>query len=390
MFIKREITPILIQFSQFFPVVALLGPRQSGKTTLVQEIFKEYHYINLENLDILTSALNDPRGFLERLLVHKGVILDEFQNAPDLLSYLQVIVDREKRPGFFILTGSQNFLMNQAIGQSLAGRVGILTLLPLSIREISDAHLQSNLGDVALFKGSYPRIFASNALAPNHIYPSYIQTYIERDVRTISNVTDLTLFKKFLGLCAGRVGQLLNVSALASDCGISIPTAQAWLSILQASYIIFLLQPHHSNFNKRLIKSSKLYFYDTGIACSLLGIDTVAQLENHYMRGALFENFIIADIAKQFFNHAKNPPLYFWRDSHGHEVDCIVEQGGKLLPIEIKASMTFHASFLDGIRYFQDLSGTTNGLLIYGGTEPLRSKDIVIESWKHFDVTKKD
>lgn len=390
MFIKREITPILIQFSQFFPVVALLGPRQSGKTTLVQEVFKGYHYINLENLDILTSALNDPRGFLERLLVHKGVILDEFQNAPDLLSYLQVIVDREKRPGFFILTGSQNFLMNHAIGQSLAGRVGILTLLPLSIKEISDAGLQSDLSDNALFKGSYPRIFAHNALAPNHIYPSYIQTYIERDVRTISNVTDLTLFKKFLGLCAGRVGQLLNVSALASDCGISIPTAQAWLSILQASYIIFLLQPHHGNFNKRLIKSSKLYFYDTGIACSLLGIDMVTQLESHYMRGALFENFIIADIAKQFFNHAKNPPLYFWRDSHGHEVDCIVDQGGKLLPIEIKASMTFNTSFLDGIRYFQELSGALNGLLIYGGNESLQNKDIAIESWKRFDVTKQD
>lgn len=386
MFIKREITPILIQFSQFFPVVALLGPRQSGKTTLVQEIFKEYHYINLENLDILAAALDDPRGFLERLLVYKGVIVDEFQNAPDLLSYLQVIVDREKRPGFFILTGSQNFLMNQAIGQSLAGRVGILTLLPLSFKEISDAHLQADLSDVALFKGSYPRVFASNALAPNYIYPSYIQTYLERDVRNISNVSDLTLFKKFLGLCAGRVGQLLNVSALASDCGISIPTVQAWLSILQASYIIFLLQPHHVNFNKRLIKSSKLYFYDTGVACSILGIDTVAQLQQHYLRGSLFENFIIADIAKQFFNQAKNPPIYFWRDSHGHEVDCIVEQGAKLLPIEIKASMTFHTSFLDGIHYWQELSGNNEGLLIYGGNESLHNKGIAIESWKHFSI----
>lgn len=386
MFITREMLPILEKFASFFPVVALLGPRQSGKTTLAQEAFRDYYYVNLENLDILGIALSDPRGFLERLLVYKGVIIDEFQNAPDLLSYIQVIVDREKRPGFFILTGSHNFLMNQAISQSLAGRVGILTLLPLSLKEIADAHLQAKFSEDAIVKGGYPRIFANPTLDPEYVYPSYIQTYLERDVRSISKVADLILFKKFLGLCASRIGQLLNVSALASDCKISVPTANTWLSILQASYIIYLLQPHHINFNKRLTKSTKLYFYDTGVACSLLQINTADQLQQHYLRGPLFENLIITDIAKQFYNKAKNPPIYFWRDSHGNEVDCLIEQDNQMLPIEIKASMTFNNSFLDSVNYWLELSKQKRGLVVYGGDEPMRTKGIDIESWKSFSV----
>jgi predicted AAA+ superfamily ATPase len=297
-----------------------------------------------------------------------------------------VIVDREKRPGFFILTGSHNFLMNQAISQSLAGRVGILTLLPLSLKEIADANLQAKFSEDAILKGGYPRIFANPTLDPEYVYPSYIQTYLERDVRSISKVADLILFKKFLGLCASRIGQLLNVSALASDCKISVSTANAWLSILQASYIIYLLQPHHVNFNKRLTKSTKLYFYDTGVACSLLQINTADQLQQHYLRGPLFENLIITDIAKQFYNKAKNPPIYFWRDSHGNEVDCLIEQDNQLLPIEIKASMTFNTSFLDSVNYWLELSKQKRGLIVYGGNEPMRAKDIDIESWKSFSV----
>jgi hypothetical protein len=386
MFIEREITEYLRKFSEFFPVIAVLGPRQSGKTTLTQYVFKGYHYLNLENLDILQAALADPRGFLEKLLDYPGVIIDEFQNAPLLLSYLQVIVDREKRPGFFILTGSQNFLMNQAISQSLAGRVGILTLLPLSNSEIAKAGLQAKLSESAVFKGCYPRIFEKNKLEPEYVYPSYIQTYIERDVRSISHVTDLALFKKFLGLCAARVGQLLNISALATECGISMQTVNSWLSILQASYIIFLLQPYHNNFNKRLVKSSKLYFYDTGIVSSLLGLDNVQQLEQHYLRGSLFENFIIADMYKQFYNRAKTPTIYFWRDSHGHEVDCVIEKGTSLLPIEIKSSMTFDKNFIKGLNYWQELSGQQNGLLIYGGNEEMHIKNCDVQSWKSFKV----
>lgn len=384
MFIRREIASHLKSFSEFFPVVALLGPRQSGKTTLVQYLFKNYHYINLENLDIRDLAITDPRGFLEKLLEYPGVIIDEFQHAPSLLSYLQVIVDREKRPGFFILTGSQNFLMNQAIGQSLAGRVGILTLLPLSNKEIAEAGLQAKFSEEAIFKGSYPRLFEEKSLAPEYVYPSYIQTYIERDVRSITNVTDLSLFKKFLGLCAARVGQLVNISALALEAGISMQTVNAWLSILQASYILFLLQPYHKNFNKRLVKSAKLYFYDTGVACSLLGLDSVQQLEQHYLKGALFENLIIADICKQGYNKAKIPAVFFWRDSHGHEVDCIIETGTSLLAIEMKSGMTLDKKFFSGLEYWQELSGEKESMLVYGGNEDLHIKDCIIKSWKNF------
>jgi len=386
MFIDREIAPYLKKFAEIFPIVALLGPRQSGKTTLVQHFFKNYHYVNLENLDLREIALLDPRGFLEKLLTYPGVIIDEFQHAPELLSYLQVIVDREKRPGFFILTGSQNFLMNEAISQSLAGRVGILTLLPLSIQEINHAGLQAKFSEEAIFKGSYPRLFESLPIEPTYIYPSYIQTYLERDVRAIINVTDLILFKKFLGLCAARTGQFLNISALATDAGISMKTVQEWLAVLQASYIIFLLQPYHENFNKRLIKSTKLYFYDTGIACSLLAIENTDQLAQHYLRGALFENLIIADLYKQIYNQAQNTALYFWRDSHGHEVDCIVPQGNALLSIEIKASMTLDTKFIKGLLSWQELSGEPKSMLIYGGNEDLVIKNCVIKSWNNFKL----
>lgn len=388
MYIKRDITEYLQKFASFFPVIAVLGPRQSGKTTLVQHVFNNYHYLNLENLDIRQATLIDPRGFLEKLLEHPGVIIDEFQNSPDLLSYLQVIVDREKRPGFFILTGSQNFLMNQSISQSLAGRVGILTLLPLSNKEISAAHVQAKFSEEAIFKGGYPSIFLDNALEPQYIYPSYIQTYLERDVRSLVNVKDLGLFKTFLGLCAGRIGQLLNITALAADAGVSVPTVNSWLSILEASYIIFQLQPYHKHFTKRLVKSPSLYFYDTGIACSLLNIRSKEQLEQHYLRGPLFENFIIADIQKQFYNVARTPSIYFWRDSNGNEVDCLVEEASHVIPIEIKASMTMSRNFLKGITYFQEVSGESEGILVYGGDEELRMKNVDIISWKNFNVIK--
>ena len=386
LYIKRNIEKYLKEFANFFPVIAVIGPRQSGKTTLVKNFFANYYYLNLENLDVKQAAVTDPRGFLEKLLSYDGVIIDEFQNAPELLSYLQIIVDREKCPGFFILTGSQNFLVSQSISQSLAGRVGILTLLPLSIQEVNSTGLQAKFAEEAIFRGSYPKIFEMNNLAPQYVYPSYIQTYLERDVRTITNVTNLTLFKKFLGLCAARAGQLLNVSALASDAGVSIQTVNAWLSILQASYIIFLQQPYHHNFNKRLIKSPKLYFFDTGILCSLLGLENVEQLENHYLRGALFENFIVSDIYKQFFNRAQNPNIYFWRDSHGNEVDCVVERGLGALPIEIKASMTFDTKFISGLVNWNKLAGFQKSMLIYGGTEEFVIKDCEVKSWRNFAV----
>lgn len=281
------------------------------------------------------------------------------------------------------MTGSQNFLVNKSAEQSLAGRVGILTLLPLSNKEIFNAQLQPSFSEEAVFRGFYPRLFESNNLGPQYVYPSYIQTYIERDVRALVKVVDLAIFKKFLGLCAARVGQLLNISALASESGLSMQTVNAWLSILQASYILFLLQPYHKNFNKRLVKSSKLYFYDTGIVASLLGIESITQLEQHYLRGSLFENFIIADIYKQHYNQAKTPTIYFWRDSHGHEVDCIIA-GATLIPLEVKASMTLDKKFLSGLEYWQELSGEKEGILVYGGNQDMHVDNCTIKSWKSF------
>ncbi|HVX01090.1 MAG TPA: ATP-binding protein, partial [Candidatus Babeliaceae bacterium] len=366
-------------------VVAVLGPRQSGKTTLVRNTFGQHKYISLENLDLREIATHDPRQFLESNRNEHGIILDEFQNVPTLLSYIQTYVDQEKLKGYFILTGSQNFLVNQAISQTLAGRIAILTLLPLSIKELKESHILPGI-DELIFNGCYPRIYGENVL-PSVFYPSYTLTYIERDVRQITQVTDLTAFKRFVQLCAGRIGQFLNISSLATDCGISQATAKAWLSLLEASYIIFLLQPHYQNFSKRLIKTPKLYFYDTGLACSLLGLDMASQVSTHYLRGALFESLIISDLYKCFYNTARAPRLYFWRDNHGHEIDCIIEKGQHLMPIEIKASRTIHLDFFKGLQYWLNLAGTDkrDSFVIYGGDNYFTLSNGTIVSWKEID-----
>src|SRR6266404_6896680 len=297
MFLTRDIHDVLLRFLKF-PVVGLFGPRQSGKTTLCKNLFKNYTYLNFENPETLEFATQDPKGFLQTYENEHGIIVDEFQHFPQMLSYIQIEADEKKRPGYFILTGFQNFLMNTAVSQSLAGRIGILTLLPLSINECAHNKLLSPNVNEMIVKGGYPRIYTEK-FTPDELYPSYIQTYIERDVRLLTNVENLSTFKKFMKLCAGRIGQLLNISDIAANCGITQKTANNWLSILQASYIVFLLQPHHGSFNKRITKSAKLYFYDTGIACSLLGIKNRADLEASPFRGHLFECFIIADLFKQ-------------------------------------------------------------------------------------------
>lgn len=381
-FYKREITAKLLRYASKFPVVALLGPRQSGKTVISKEVFSQYRYVNLENADVRFAAKQDPRQFIKSFSNDVGVIIDEFQHVPELLSYIQTTVDEVYKPGFFILTGSQNFLLNEQITQSLAGRVGILTLLPLSIIELEKNLLLPKDIEEVMFKGMYPRIYAQNFI-PEELYPSYIQTYIERDVRQITKVENLHTFQQFLKLCAGRTGQLLNVSSLASDCGISAPTAHAWISILEASYIIFLLQPYYKNFNKRVIKSPKLFFYDTGLLSSLLGIDSPSSLYNHYLRGSIFESFILSDFLKRFYNAGKLPKVYFWRDSHGNEVDCIVEKGETLLPIEIKSGMTISGDYLKPIHYWQELTNTKiSGYTIYTGPENLTIKNVSIKNWK--------
>jgi len=329
----RDAQQTLLQFAQL-PAVVVQGPRQVGKTVLVQQTFKKHVYTSFEDPDTRSQAMQDPRGFFASHENAHGIIIDEFQYIPEILSYLQLEIDAKKRPGYFILTGSQNFLMNQAITQSLAGRVGILTLTSLSIHELQANKLVQPTSSEVMFLGGYPRLF-DEQLTTNLIYPPYINTYLERDVRQLVNVGNLHAFQQFIQLCAGRIGQLLNLSEIAGVCGISTPTAREWISILEASYIIFFVQPYFNNFNKRLTKSPKLYFYDTGLACSLLGIDSPQLLAQHSMRGGLFECFIISDLCKQYLNRGKRPPVYFWRDLNGRiEVDCIIDDGGKLFPID--------------------------------------------------------
>ena len=381
--ISRSLKPVLINYATKFPVVAILGPRQSGKTTLSQATFTNHQYVSLENPDTRTFALTDPRGFLATHDNAYGIILDEIQHAPDLLSYIQTIVDREKKPGYFVLTGSQNFLIGQTITQTLAGRIAILTLLPLSINEFKENSLLPAAIETAIFTGGYPRIYA-DTIRPFEWYPNYIITYVERDVRQIINIQDLTVFQNFVKLCAGRIGQLLNISSLGNDCGISTTTARSWLTLLEASYIIFLLQPHHNNFSKRLIKSPKLYFFDTGLACSLLGIESEKQITTHYLRGGLVESLLISDFFKQVYNAGRKPHLYFWRDSHGHEVDCIREKGSQLIPIEIKAGKTISNNYFTELSYWNELtkSDPAQSFVIYAGNENQQRTNGKVLGWQ--------
>jgi uncharacterized protein len=383
MIIKRDLHKTLESFSKF-PVVVLLGPRQSGKTTLVKETFKKHAYVTLEDPEVLAFVTQDPKRFLSEYENSYGIIFDEFQHAPQLLSYIQIEADEKDRPGYFILTGSQNFLMNQAITQSLAGRAGILHLLPVSIHELTNNKLLPASVDSLIIKGGYPRIYAKK-FSPRELFPSYIRTYVERDVRQLINVDNLKTFQKFLRLCAGRIGQLLNIEDLATNCGINRKTAEAWLSILEASYILFLLKPHFNNFNKRLTKSPKLYFYDTGLACSLLGIRSAKELGMSVFRGHLFECLIISDFYKQYYNLGLDPSLYFWRDQNGRiEVDCLIDLGIALLPVEIKSAETIVNDFFDGIRQWSEIAETdpSQGYIVYGGEMSHKRSNGTILNWK--------
>lgn len=383
MLIHRNIQPILQEIAHQFPVIGLLGPRQSGKTTLAKETFPHHTYISLEDLDVRARAQEDPRTFLASYANPQGLILDEIQHVPTLLSYIQTQVDQTRVPGYFILTGSQNILVSEAVSQTLAGRIAVFTLLPLSISELNaDGLLPLSIEDL-IFRGSYPGLYAYQI--DRHIwYASYTLTYLERNLRQVIMVKDLTTFHRFLKLCAARIGQLLNVSSLATDCGIKLKTAQEWLSILQASYIIFLLSPHYKNFNKRLVKTHKLYFYDTGLACSLLGIETADQLQNHYLRGGLVESLVISNFYKATYNCGELPSIYFWRDNHGHEVDCLIERGERLIPIEIKAGKTVTTDYFSGITYWLSLAGTdpNDAYVVYTGLENQKSKQGQAVSWK--------
>ncbi len=381
--VLRKLAQKIERLRTQFPVIALVGPRQSGKTTLSKMLFPAYTYVSLEDPETRIFAETDPRGFLEKYTSGEGVIFDEIQRVPELLSYLQGIVDASDRQGFFVLTGSQNFLLHAAITQTLAGRVAICSLLPYSLEELHNAGMDEEGLEQTLFRGMYPRLFYHDR-DPIDWYASYIATYVERDVRLVQNIQDLSQFQNFLALCAGRVGQLLNISSLANDCGISVNTAKSWLSLLEASFIIFLQTPHFKNFSKRLIKAPKLYFYDTGLICSLLRITSPDQLLTHYMRGGIFESFVMSELHKYFFNRGVRPPLYFWRDQTGHEVDAIIEYAGTFVPIEVKSGRTINVSFFDELKYLNRLAGTSEAgnIIIYGGDDDqVRSLGHVM-SWR--------
>lgn len=366
--IPRTAETTLRELAKGYPVLALTGPRQSGKTTLARAVFSTYPYVSLENPAQREFVQNDPQGFLNRY--PDGAIIDEAQRCPELFAWLQGVVDQQQRPAHFILTGSQQFGLMSGITQSLAGRVALLNLLPFSASELRQANMLAPSLDEALFKGSYPPIYDRH-LEPGIWYANYVQTYIERDVRQLINVRDLSQFQRFLRLCAGRTGQLLNLSALGDDAGLSHNTAREWISVLEASYIIHRLPPHYQNFNKRLVKTPKLYFHDTGLAAWLLGIESAVQIASHPLRGALFETWVVADYLKKRLNTARPSNLSFWRDRSGHEVDLLVEQGGHLEAIEIKSGATPGKDASRGLDQWRELAGTQAGqsILVYGGNE---------------------
>jgi predicted AAA+ superfamily ATPase len=392
--IPRLLTPYLLRDASFYPALAVTGPRQSGKTTLAISAFPKHAYVSLEEPDSRAFAKEDPRGFLAR---YRGsTVIDEVQRVPDLLSYIQTEVDRDPSPDRFVLTGSQNLMLMEKVSQTLAGRCGIFHLLPFSRAELERQKQDEPKSPDKLFKnrttnldcweiirsGFYPPIHDRN-IPPEVWLSDYVRTYVERDLRTLVNIGDLETFERFVRLCAGRVGQLLNYSSLASDCGVAVDTARRWISVLKTSFIAFTLPPHHRNFNKRVIKSPKLYFHDTGLACFLLGIRNQDQLFAHPLRGALFENYIVAEVVKAYFHHRAQSPVFFWRDQSGHEIDLLIEEGNVLHPVEIKSGSTISGDMFQGLKWWTDMTGQKKGrmTLIYGGSDSYTREGIAVRPW---------
>lgn len=380
--IPRQAAAVLQKLALGYPILAITGPRQAGKTTLAKATFPDKRYISLEDPDERAFAEEDPRGFLTRF--PDGAILDEAQRCPVLFSYLQTLVDTERRMGMFVLTGSQQFGLLSNITQTLAGRVGMIQLLPFSLQELKAGNVPVNRLDDLLWRGMYPPIYDRD-LSPEQWFANYVMTYVERDVRQIIEVQNLSLFQRFIKMCAARCGQLINMSSLANDCDVSHGTIRNWLSVLEAGYLVFLLQPHHQNFGKRLVKTPKLYFHDTGLAAYLLGIRDPEHLSIHSTRGALFENFVISELMKHRYNQGLPSNLFFWRNNIGDEVDVVIEEGEKLMPIEIKSGQTFRPDMLAGIhkwiRYAGESSMTPH--LVYGGEENMTRNGVEVHSWRN-------
>jgi len=380
--IQRVLGSLIVRAAEKMPVIAVTGPRQSGKSTLVQEIFPGHVYSNLEDIEQRRFARDDPKGFL--LNLGNKAIIDEVQYVPDLLSYIQVTVDQAKIPGQFIISGSQNLLLMESVAQSLAGRVAIFNLLPFSLEEIQPTNIALLNYEGYILKGFYPRIYDLD-LDPTTWLLDYIKTYVERDLRQIINVSDLNTFRQFLEICAGRIGQLVNFSEIGNLIGVSYQTVHKWLNVLQTSFIIHTLPPYHRNFNKRIVKTPKLYFYDTGLACALLNLRTVDDLNRHFAKGALFENFVINEILKNSLNRNLPPRHYFWNAAGANEIDLLLDRGGRLLPVEIKSGRTINTNFFDGLKYFQPLAGVlpSESYLVYGGDEVQKRSLAQVLSWKN-------
>ena len=372
--IHRDITDKIKQLNEKFPIVTVTGPRQSGKSTLLKNIFPDYKYVSLENPDMRLFATNDPNGFIKTFDNH--VIIDEAERVPSLFSYLQTHIDDVNDTGMYMLAGSRNFHLMEAIDQSLAGRTAVLKLLPFSRNELHKAgELPATINE-QIFKGFYPRIYDKD-IAPTDYYPSYIATYVERDVRSMLNIGDLARFTRFIRLCAGRIGQLLNKANLATETGVTIPTVESWLSVLEASYILYRLEPNFNNYNKRIVKTPKLFFYDTGLACNLLGLSSPEQLDTHFLRGGLFENMVINQFIKDGLNMGINPDLTFWRDSTGLEVDLVETKGLQQHGYEIKSGCTFAPTFFSGLKRWGELSNTPESMrtVIYCGNNNLQTSN---------------
>ncbi len=379
--IPRKISEHLLRIATKMPVLAITGPRQSGKSTLIKALFPDYSYFNLEDIEHRNFALDDPKSFLANC--GDRCILDEIQHVPGLLSYIQVITDESKIAGQFIISGSQNLLLMESITQSLAGRVAIFNLLPLSLEELEQTSSSLSEYEDYILTGFYPRIYDLN-LDPNQWLWDYLATYVERDVRQLVNVGDLSKFRQFIEICSGRIGQIVNLSEMGNIIGVSYKTINRWISVLEASFIVYRLPPYHNNFNKRIVKSPKLYFYDVGLACALLNIRTTEDLTRHFAKGALFENFILNEILKNQINRNLPSKNYFWNASGSHEVDLLMNRAGQLQAIEIKSSRTIHTRFFDTLKYFQNLSGALpeNSYLIYGGDETQKRSQATVLSWK--------
>jgi predicted AAA+ superfamily ATPase len=379
--IPRDAAHTLTRLAKGFPVIAITGPRQAGKTTLARSLFKDKPYISLENPDEREFALTDPKRFLARF--PQGAILDEVQRCPQLLSWLQGLVDERQRMGDFVLTGSAQFSLIESMTQTLTGRVARVELLPLSASELAHANKLPDTLTQMLFQGGFPTLY-DRPVSPQDWFSNYVATYIERDVRQLIAVRDLGQFQTFVKMCAARTGQLLNLTALGADCGISAVTAKQWLTVLETSYIVTLLRPHFRNYGKRLVKTPKLYFLDSGLAAWLMGIRDAQTLETHAARGALFETWVVSELYKQRLNAGLAPDLYFWRDNSGQEIDVLCETTQGLQAIEIKSGSTYASDWAQSLKKWQSLAGTESldSTILYGGTNNFVRDAITVWGWK--------